>query len=78
MTGITAALWRDERGFIVSGELAMVSTLGVLGLVTGLSEVSQNVNGELKDVGKAFRLNQSYQCTLPNGTVLSYQDQDER
>ena len=78
MTGIWTALWRDEQGFVVSGELAMVSTLAVLGLVTGLSEVSQNVNGELKDVGAAFRLNQSYRCTLPNGTVLSYQDQDDR
>jgi hypothetical protein len=78
MAAIWTALLQDEQGFIVSGELVMVSTLGVLGLVTGLSEVSQNVNGELKDVGAAFRLNQSYRCTLPNGTVMSYQDQDER
>ncbi len=74
--GIWAALWRDEAGFIVSGELAMVSTLGVLGLVTGLAEVSNNVNGELKDVASAVRFNQSYSVTLPNGTVASFQDQD--
>lgn len=74
--GIWAALWRDEAGFIVSGELAMVSTLGVLGLVTGLAEVSNNVNGELKDVASAVRFNQSYSITLPNGTVASFQDQD--
>ena len=74
--GIWAALWRDEAGFIVSGELAMVSTLGVLGLVTGLAEVSNNVNSELKDVASAVRFNQSYSVTLPNGTVASFQDQD--
>lgn len=74
--GTWAALWRDEAGFIVSGELAMVSTLGVLGLVTGLAEVSNNVNGELKDVASAVRFNQSYSVTLPNGTLASFQDQD--
>jgi len=76
MTKTWAALWRDEAGFIVSGELAMVSTLGVLGLVTGLAEVSKNVDGELRDVASAFRFNQSYSVTLPNGTVASFQDQD--
>jgi hypothetical protein len=59
-------LINDEAGFIVSAELVLISTIAVLGLVVGLSEVSINVNNELEDVGSAFSsMNQSYtvQCT---------------
>jgi hypothetical protein len=48
-------LLNDEAGFILSSELVLVSTVGVLGLTAGLAEVSQNVNGELHDVGRAVR-----------------------
>ncbi|MBX3444158.1 MAG: branched-chain amino acid aminotransferase [Planctomyces sp.] len=55
------ALSRDEAGFIVSAELVLVSTIVVLGLLVGLSEVSININNELEDVGSAFAaINQSY------------------
>ena len=61
MTNLFQQLFRDEAGFILSSELAMVSTIAVMGLVAGLSEATGNVNAELQDVGAAMRhLNQSY------------------
>lgn len=72
------SLWQDEGGFVVSAELVLAGTLGVLGLVTGLSEVSGNVNEELKDVARGVRLNQSYSCRLPSGETWSFQDSDAR
>jgi len=62
MNSILAKLYADENGFIVSGELVLVSTIAVLGLVVGLSEVAGNLNNELEDIGSAFgSMNQSYQ-----------------
>ena len=63
-------LIHDEAGFIVSAELVLISTITVLGLVVGLSEVALNVNNELEDVGAAFAsIQQSYQvkCTSGHG-----------
>jgi len=58
------ALYHDDAGFIVSAELILVSTIVVLGLIVGLSEVAHGVNQELEDVGSAFgKVNQSYQFT---------------
>jgi len=65
-----AALLNDEAGFIVSAELVLISTIAVLGLVVGLSEVALNVNNELEDVGSAFAsVQQSYKihCTSGHG-----------
>jgi len=54
-------LWNDEVGLIISAELALVLTVGVLAMVVGLSEVAVAVNTELNDISNAFgSLNQSY------------------
>ena len=54
------ALLNDEAGFIVSAELVLVLTIGVLAMVVGLSEVSVAVNTELNDISNAIgSLNQS-------------------
>lgn len=54
-------LLNDEAGFIVSAELILVSTIAVLSLVVGLSEVANGINQELEDVGTAFgSINQTY------------------
>ncbi|MCG6157314.1 branched-chain amino acid aminotransferase [Rubinisphaera margarita] len=67
MTNTLSALYNDEAGFIISAELVLVSTICVLGLVVGLSEVAFNVNQELEDVGAAFgSVNQAYSY---NGTA---------
>ncbi len=55
------SLLQDEAGFIVSAELVLISTIVVIGLVVGLSEVQHAIVAELNDVGDAFgSLNQSY------------------
>ncbi len=53
--------WLDERGFIISAELILVSTILVIGLIVGLVELQSAVVHELNDVGEAIgSLNQSY------------------
>jgi hypothetical protein len=54
-------LINDDAGFVVSAELVLVSTIAVLALVVGLSEVSAAINQELEDVASAFgSVNQSF------------------
>ena len=55
------SLFNDENGFVVSAELILVSTIVVLGLIVGLTEVRQAVSEELEDVASAIgAMNQSY------------------
>ena len=61
MTSLIPALWNDEAGFIISAELVLISTIGVLSMVVGLAEVSIAINQELEDVASAFgAMNQSF------------------
>lgn len=61
MTTLFTKLINDEAGFIVSAELVLVATVGVLAMIVGLSEVALNVNNELEDVGSAFgSINQTF------------------
>ena len=61
MTNLINRFYHDEAGFVVSAELVLVSTITILALVVGLSEVAFGINGELEDVGAAFgSLNQSF------------------
>ncbi|MFQ5730727.1 MAG: branched-chain amino acid aminotransferase [Planctomycetaceae bacterium] len=56
-----AALWNDERGFVVSSELVLVGTIAVLSMVVGLHAVSRSITHELFDVARSFRsVNQPY------------------
>lgn len=60
-TNLISRFAQDEAGFVVSAELVLVSTITVLALVVGLSEVAFGINSELEDVGAAFgSLNQSF------------------
>ena len=54
MTTLALKLLNDEAGFILSGELILISTILSLGMMVGLSEVSHAVNNELFDVASAF------------------------
>jgi len=79
MQRIACALWQDEAGFIVSAELALVSTIATLGMVTGLAEASNNVHDELRDVGSAVgSLDQSFSFKNTSGQVISFSDADHR
>ena len=51
----------NESGLILSAELVLILTIGVIGMVTGLACVQQAVVYELNDLGSAFSsLNQTY------------------
>jgi len=55
------ALLNDERGFVVSSELVLVATIVVIGLITGLVTVRDQVIQELADVADAVsEIDQSY------------------
>ncbi len=64
MTNLLKSLYNDEAGFIISAELILISTIVVVGLIVGLSEVAHGVNQELEDVGSAIgHVNQSFKYT---------------
>jgi Flp pilus assembly pilin Flp len=53
--------WANEEGFVVSSELILIATLLVLGMITGLDTIRDQVIQELADVGDAVsEINQSY------------------
>ena len=55
------ALWKDETGVILSAELVMLGTLGVVGATVGLHTAAKSVNEEMTDFARAMRsLDQSY------------------
>jgi Flp pilus assembly pilin Flp len=68
MQSLMNQLLNDEAGFIVSAELILISTIAVLSMVVGLSEVASGINQELEDVGSAFgSINQSFMVSGNNG-----------
>ncbi len=61
MKDLWQRLLEDETGVILSSEMALVGTVGVLGMVVGLEAVSCAVTTELNDLSSAFgALSQSY------------------
>lgn len=57
-------LWRDEGGFVVSAETALLGTLGVVGVGVGLNCAKTALDAEFHDLARAFRsLDQSYAYT---------------
>jgi hypothetical protein len=54
-------LWRDEQGVILSAEVVLLGSIGVIGAVVGLGTVTHAVNDELEETAFAIRsLDQSY------------------
>jgi len=65
-----SSLWNEEAGFIVSAELVLLSSLLVIGLITGIGAVQESVVGEYEDVAGAIRsLDQSYGYNGMHGCV---------
>ena len=53
--------WSDEAGLVMSAELVMLVTVGVLGATVGLSAASTAINDEMVEFSQAIRsLDQSY------------------
>ena len=71
-------LFNDENGFVVSAELVLVLTIGVLAMVVGLTSVKDAITNELNDVADAFgAVDQSYnvrglQADSPSGTKKAH------
>jgi hypothetical protein len=54
-------IWSDEAGLVMSAELVVLGTVGVLGATVGLSAASTAINDELVEFSYAIRsLDQSY------------------
>ena len=71
-------LWNNEAGFIISAELVLVLTIGVIGVITGLAHIQLALVQELNDVASAIgSLDQSYTfsgfvcCVDKNGKLTS-------
>lgn len=47
-------LKKDETGIVISSELVLIATIGILPLVVGLSEVSSAINEELSAMAQTF------------------------
>lgn len=61
MMTLAAKLLNDEAGFLISAELILISTVLILGMIVGLTEVRHAINNELLDVAFAFDcVNQGY------------------
>ncbi len=61
MRSFLEKLLMDESGVVISSELALVGTVGVLGMVVGLEAVTSSVTSELNDLASAFgAIDQSY------------------
>lgn len=54
-------LWNDDDGFVLSSEMVMYGTVGVVGVTAGAAALRDTVNSELDDVAKAIgSIDQSY------------------
>ena len=61
MKSLWKRLFEDETGVVLSAEIALVGTVGVLGMVVGLEAVTSAVNNELNDFASAIgAIDQSY------------------
>ena len=64
MKKLVLNLWKEEAGFVVSAELILISTIAVLAMVVGLSEIAYGISQELEDTASAFgAVNQSFRYT---------------
>lgn len=66
------SLWRDQSGFVISSELIFIATLLVIGMVTGLTTIRDQVALELADIADAVsELDQSFSYAAVTATVGS-------
>lgn len=54
-------LWNDDVGMVISAELALILTIGVIAVMVGLSEAAIAINTEMNDISNAVgSLDQSF------------------
>lgn len=54
MINVLMRLWSDDHGFVISAELVLVLTVGVLMMVVGLHSMSKAITQELNDLSNSF------------------------
>jgi hypothetical protein len=69
---------RKQGGFVVTGELLLITVILTIGLIVGLVNVRDAANAELSDVAEAFgALDQSYQINgiqnSQNSAAIAFQ-----
>lgn len=70
MNALLRDFWRDDAGLIVSAEIVIILTIGVIGMVTGLVCLQHALLSEFADLGLAFQsLNQSYSTPWYRGCM---------
>ena len=73
---IMRKLFNDEAGFIVSAELVLVLTIGVLGTVVGLASFRDAISTEMCDLASAFgAMDQTFNfrsLSKPGGTAKGH------
>ncbi len=68
MVGKLNDLWLQDDGFVLSSELVLYGTMGVIGVGAGYTAVRDTMNTELNDVAKALgSMDQSYVFTGTSG-----------
>jgi hypothetical protein len=61
-------LWSDEAGFVISSELILIAAILVMGLLTGLATIRDQIVQELGDVADAVsELQQDFQWSGTTG-----------
>jgi Flp pilus assembly pilin Flp len=64
MRRLLTHFWNDEHGMIVTAEMVVIGTVGVLATIVGVDLLATSVTLELNDLSNAFlKLNQSYSYT---------------
>ena len=65
LSQIAVALWRDDRGFVVSAEMILLAVIVVIGMVVGMASYRDALFQELSDTGSAIgEMNQSYSLAI--------------
>ena len=55
MKQLAKRFWNDEQGAVLSAELVILSTIGVMGISYGVQNLVDSVNAELDDCATAIR-----------------------
>ncbi len=69
---MSVRIWQDETGFVISSELIFIMTIVVIGLLTGLVTVRDQVVLELADIADAVsEVDQSFSFAAITASVGS-------
>ena len=72
MAHLLTRFWKDDSGAIISSEFLFVTTILVIGIIVGLSNVRAALNAELSELANAFlALSQGFTISGQSGSSAS-------